>query len=1052
MKTAKRILAVAMAAIMLACALPVSAKVDYKHTDHTDLALTAVTEGIVLLKNDDQALPLAEKEKIALFGNGQIYAASTTEGYQIGGGGSGWVSSMKGTPMGPAEALLEAEKQGKVSVYRPLYNAYKANMAYVPTDAMYADAAAFADTAIMFITRYSTEGADMDASKWSVSTAEKTMLKKLSSSFEKLVVILNTPSTVETAWSLDGNALGVDVDALLACYMGGQKGGEGMAQILTGEVNPSGKLTHTYAQTLNDYPTTNTFLENWFYVNYTEDIYVGYRYFETFADAKDKVVYPFGYGLSYTDFEITSSPASISDGKVTVNVTVKNTGSVAGKEVVQVYYSAPQAGVGSAVLSKSAINLACYQKTKLLAPGESQTLTLSYDVADMASFDDMGKTGRANCYVLEAGTYDILVGNSVRATKSAGTYTVDALTVVSEHERLLPTTLTNRLTHDGSYEDLPVAATTATADAAGQTATVASTADIDLNADNFTGITYADVAAGKATMQEMVAQMSYAELIGLCYGHEAGITMGTGSIGFASNSTAEKYGVYSADTADGPAGLRLSDTSSIATFWPCSTLQASMWNPEMIRKIGEAVGEECLKYNADIWLAPGINIHRNPLCGRNFEYYSEDPVVAGVSAAALINGVQSKGVGCSIKHFALNNKETARHFSDSRVSEKAMREIYLKGFKIAIEDANPMFVMTSYNLINGVYTSTSADLIKGILRGEWGYTGLITSDWDTTPGNLDEVLAGNNVKMPVSTGEPEELKKAVQDGRLSREVLEENAVYVLNALVKLPDHTLHATYVNEISANGKTVLSADEYSRKAYQIKFDLVGNDMCVSYTDYKDEIDGSYPFIEFTVSVDTPGTYALTMNYAAPHTVRNAFDILVNGETVEGLKKTLTNTKDWSVFADKSIGQIHLDEGVSTIRIRHAADLGVNYHTLTTELIEADAPHEHTLGQWTAVDEEMHKQTCDCGHEVTEAHKWNDGEIVTEATADAEGEIRYTCTECGQTKTEKLPILVPGATDATTGDTDKKKGCGSAVSGALAIVAMTVAAGAVLNRKKKD
>ncbi len=1058
MKLTKKILAVALVAVMLLSALPVSATVDYEHTDHTDLALAAVTEGIVLLKNDNQALPLGQKEGIALFGNGQIYAASTTEGYQIGGGGSGWVSSMLGTPMGPAEALLEAEKQGKVSVYKPLYDAYKADITYIPDDAMYAEAAAFAGTAIMFITRYSTEGADIDVNNWYLTEAEKTMMKKLSDYFGHLIVVLNAPCAISTDWSLDGNSLGVDVDALLACYMGGQKGGEGMAKILTGEVSPSGKLPHTYAKDIYDYPTTETFLENPFYVNYTEDIYVGYRYFETFPDAKDKVVYPFGYGLSYTDFEITSSPVTVENGKVTLDVTVKNTGSVAGKEVVQVYYSAPQAGAGSAVLSKSAMSLACYAKTKLLFPGESQTLALSYDVSDMASFDDTGKTGRSNCYILEAGSYDIRVGNSVRGTESAGTYTVDTLTVVSEHERLIPTTLANRLTYNGSYENLPEApkaADTTVIDTAQNDQK--DLASIDMNADSYKGITYADVAAGKATIRELVAQMSYAELIGLCYGHEGGLVDGTGTLGFASNKTAEKYGIYSADTADGPAGLRLSAGASVATFWPCSTLQACSWNTELIGKIGEAVGEECLKYNADIWLAPGINIHRNPLCGRNFEYYSEDPVVAGKSAAALINGVESKGVGCSIKHFAFNNKETCRHYSDSRVSEKAMREIYLKGFEIAIKDADPMCLMTSYNLVNGLHTSENADLIKGILRGEWGYTGLLTSDWETVPSNLNEVLAGNNIKMPVHTGQPQELEKAVKDGRLSREVLEENAIYIINVLAKLPDNTMRTKQVCEISAEGKTVISAGQYSKKAYQTKFDLVGDGLCASHTEYKDEIDGSFGFIEFTVSVNTPGTYALTLNYATANNVPSAFMIQVNGETVQNLKTNVPSTRAWNNFADKKLGQIHLDQGISTIRIQHNSNLGMNYHTLSTELVEADKPHEHSFGPWIAVDEETHKQVCECGHEVSEGHKWDDGAVITEATVDAAGEIKYTCTECQRTKIEKLPKLVPETTNPTTNpttnETEKEKGCGSAVSGSLAIACMMVAAGAAfLARKKKD
>lgn len=1034
MKSLKGITAIILTTVVLLCSFPVSAKIDYKHTDHTDLALTAVTEGIVLLKNDNGALPLAKNEKIALFGGGQIYTASTSSGYQIGGGGSGWVSSVLGTPMGPAEALLEAEKLGKVSVYKPLYDAYKADVSYIPDDTMYESAAAFADTAIMFITRFSSEDADISVNEWYLTEAEETMMKKLSDSFEKVVVILNTPSVISADWSIDGNSLGVETDALLACYMGGQKGGEGMAQILTGDVNPSGKLTHTYARDIYDYPTTQTFLESNIYVDYKEDVYVGYRYFETFANAKDKVAYPFGYGLSYTDFEITSSPVTVSNGKIVLNVTVRNIGAVAGKEVVQVYYSAPQAGTGDAVLSKSAISLATYAKTNLLAPGESQTLTLSYNVSDMASFDDTGKTGNPNSYVLEAGDYGIRVGNSVRNTESAGKYTVNTLTVVSEHERLVATALANRLTYDGSYEDLPVRGDTTSGDTdngKSENGEIDIDSEIDMNADSYKGITYADVISGKATLKELVAQMSYAELIGLCYGHEEGIVSGPGSIGFASNKSAEKYGVYSADTADGPAGLRLSGGASVATFWPCATLQASTWNTVLLEEIGKAIGDECLRYNADIWLAPGINIHKNPLCGRNFEYYSEDPVVSGKSAAAVVNGVQAKGVGCAIKHFALNNKEYNRKNSDSRVSEKAMREIYLKGFEIAIEDANPMCVMTAYNLVNGIHASANSELINGILRGEWGYTGLIMSDWNTMPSNLREVAAGNNVKMPNESGDPEALKKAVKDGSLSRETLENNAMFIINTLAKLPDNTIHAKYVNDISAEGMTTISANKYSKKAYQIKFDLVGDSMCASHTEYADEIDGSRGFIEFTVSVNTPGTYLLAMNYATIHNVGAAFRIQINGKNVFGLNSNVASTGAWDKFEDKMLGEIHLDKGISTVRIQHLSGSGVNYHTLSTMLLEADKPHEHSFDKFEAVDEQYHKLSCECGEEKIEAHRWDDGEIITEATETAEGEIRFTCEECAHTAIEIQPKLPAEPTSEPA-----KKGIGAKMITVISIV----------------
>ena len=1258
MRSTKRILAVILSVILILPVFSAFASTDYnyQHTDHTDLALEAVTEGIVLLKNKNSALPLQSGTNIALFGDGQLFVSSTEIGYQIGGGGSGWVSSVLGTPMGPADALLEEEKLGKVNVYKPLLEQYKNDINYIPDAEMYDSAAEFAHTAIMFITRFSSENADISVEDWYLSDAERAMMQTLSDKFENLVVILSTPSVIGTEWSLEGNSLGVDVDALLSCYMGGEKGGEGMAKILTGEVNPSGKLTHTYARDIYDYPTTATFLESKDYVNYTEDIYVGYRYFETFA--KEKVVYPFGFGLSYTEFDISTTSVKAENGRINVNVTVKNTGTVAGKEVVQVYYTAPGAGNGSAKLSKSSISLAAYEKTKLLAPGESQELTLSYDIADMASFDDTGKTGHPDCYVLEAGNYFIRVGNSVKTTVMAGYHKVQSLTVVSEHEKLLATTLEERLTNDGK-ETLPVRPDTAiavthsvsgdkltwieaetgtvsegsginntenyksggylyngttwehllggvvlggmndkslgdtityklnvekagrynvgfiiangtdkagdaedilemyvsadgtlgnkqsvaidientrtvgtdgywfnfkfkTADSSGEAYTLDLPAgevtftlritgsfkatpnidkivlmpegksctmdnvvshyngtdidsDVDMNADSYVGITYADVASGNATMEELVAQMSYAELIGLCYGHEDGISGGTGTIGFASNATAQKYGIYSADTADGPAGLRLSGSASIAAFWPCATLQASTWNTELLRRIGEAVGEECLRYNADIWLAPGVNIHRNPLCGRNFEYYSEDPLISGISAAAVINGVQSRGVGCAIKHFALNNKETNRKLSDSRVSEKAMREIYLRGFEIAIEESDPMCVMTSYNLINGVHTSVSEDLIKGILRGEWGYDGLVMSDWNNTPSNVDEVIAGNNVKMPYESGDPKGLEKAVKEEILTREILEENAVYILNTLVKLPDHTVHAKQINVISPDGVTTIYASLYSAKAYQTKFDVFDNSMCAAYTDYADEIDGSRGFIEFTVSVETPGYYSLGMNYATNTDLYNAFDIQINGVSVSDISTDAPSTGAWDNFVDRILGIIHLDEGISTIRIQHKANVGVNYHTLSTVLLNAD-PHEHRYGEWICVDEDQHKQVCRCDDEILAEHTWDDGVVTGEPTENSEGERKLTCVDCGAEKItvlEKLEVQPPDTdfedpdtsdteTDAETGDgvvntpdTPKRINVGALIAialGAVAVVGGAIALTAIMKKKKSE
>ncbi len=1943
----KRFLSILITACMLfsmiAAAIPYVFAYDdgYTKDEHRQLALEAVREGIVLLKNKNSALPLKQSEKIAIFGQGQIVANTSSgyssSGYILGGGGSGWVNIAQ-KPDSPADTL----KKGGADVYSALTEAYRSNLNYVPDEAMYNAAAAYADTAIMFITRTSGEGSDLSATAWYLTDAERTMLKTISSKFDKVIVLLNTPSIIGTEWSIDGALYnsaddGIDVDALLTCYMGGEMGPQGIADILLGAANPSGKLSDTYAMDLYDYPSTDTFLESNDYVNYEEDIYVGYRYFETLA--KDKVAYPFGFGLSYTSFDIITNSVSVDGTTVKVNVTVTNTGNVAGKEVVQVYYSAPNAGEGNAVLSKSAIALGAYKKTKLLSPSESQTLELTYSVYDMASFDDTGATGNRSCYVLEAGEYDILVGNSVRNAKKQGSYTVDTLTVTEELTAYCVTTLAKRLLWNGEYEIFPernkinyvnvsslmptwieaenatyytagvknepsnnaadiggylldkngiyqkiglyyslgsfnnvtenvemiydlsvdkagyydlailmansksggsdvtdaltvsysidnghtfteydfkadakntrgdgttsskwfnlyfnnknldgtpyrlylpkgnvrlriaetdlattttamnldkivltptdytlgidevfkiyegtvvsstvptwieaeaavsnssvliketcaetegyiyngnswvnigsftsfgkfdqatagevifdltvenagnynlalvmanskaisgvtqadqadalkvfysvddcnswtelvsldakntrdasgattkwynlyyndrtldgdaykvtlpsgkvflkiventaneaktainldklvllpasqiydieevakyygapiaadksivieaenatssssglasdtntgatgtdvrsqysylydgnnyynigvttslghfdqannaevvydvnvgtagtynfgaifantksggsdvadaltvsystdggntyttaftidaknnrevgtptpwfnfyynnadldgnaykitlpagnvklkltetdVAANTAisidkiilspTADpysmsevfnlynitivdnlgfswieaedystcysenkwegapatlkqeytgtnkvalnskgewnktedewmpldpltvlsnysnvlnaystydilvqkegrynlglvmgnsksggadvtdavlvyystddgntwrelsfkpdakntrtgitglsttgtyfnmyfnngdgngsymidlpkgkiklkiaenpatedtsalcfdkfalipdsfshdlteairhynasvidekaptwieaedcydrstyyqggtdlvlessdfmfldgdswvvAPSQTAIThvqwvknfhitydlwvnkagyyglglvvanSSTSDvsdafklelssdggsswtvvddftvdvkstrnivdggvnykwynfiytdlsdysfmlpagsvkiklsakdhifetyglnidkiviipsgsdsssddvlniydgkdpnakIDLDKDQYIGITYKDVVAGKATLEELIAQMSYNELIELCYGSSTsatGITDGTGYIGFKTTATAEKYGIYSADTADGPAGLRLNNTASESTFFPCTTLQACTWNTELLADIGEAIGKECLKFNADIWLAPGMNIHRNPLGGRNFEYYSEDPLVTGKSGAAVVKGVQSTGVATTIKHFSANNKETNRKLSDSRISEKALREIYLKGFEIAVKESNPMCIMTSYNMINGIYTSANADLLIGILRGEWNYDGLVMSDWNTTPTITDEIKATNNVTMPY--GENYVLAQAIADGTLSRKTLEENAAYIIGTLVKCPDHTIHANGRIDVSDSETTTFDAIDFSHRSLISKFELAGNKLASAAMNTADE-NGLYGFLEFTLNVDAEGTYDFDLLFSArAENNTDVFNVIVNGENVSNVNNDLSITDSWSTYAWHDVtDSLFLKQGENVIRIQHTTSRGANYCSFRLTPVDI---HIHSYEGYSG-DGDMHWKEC--------------------------------------------------------------------------------------------
>ena len=1690
MRMIKKISAIFLAVVLLISIIPTVNINGYAEQTTGNVVRDVVGEGIVLLKNKNNVLPLNQDSKVAVFGKGQIY---TSGGYTLGGGGSGTMY-LSYTPDGPGDHLVKLANEGKLSVYTPLYEAYKADANYTPTAQMYDDASVSADTAIMYISRSASEGSDISATSWYLNWKEEEILKEISAHFENVIVFINAPSMMSTDWSLDGNEYGIDVDSLLLMHLPGEYGLQGMTDVLFGDVNPSGKLVDTYAKDLYDYPSTESYSEDPIITKYTEDIFVGYRYFETFA--KDKVAYEFGFGMSYTDFEITTDSVTNDSEKITVKATVKNTGNIAGKETVQLYFSSPQKGTGDAVLSKAAIELAGYKKTELLAPGQSQTVEISLNINDMASFDDLGITGNKSCYVLEAGEYSFYLGNSVRNNTKIGSHMVDSLIVTEQLSQNTDTTLDKRLEADGSYSDPSVpllsenqyyiygnkvttmegevfhpsysfAATkenfgtkakfydgvtwhtmsegvsvgnlqtrvgqhltyslyvgekgkynlgfilsngqlttsnedvlglsvsydngstwksvegfaldskatgsyksvtgnqwfnftyssadfqnkqysvnlekghvllrftvldgakssntniekfffipenvsfgivdackiygaevsfktiispnsetwlegedytsasgcaaeafssgkgflyngqeyksvgagtvigrfqynlgnyvtyqvyaenagaynlglimgngseaeydvndalkisvstdggttyteqtpaidspntanagtgyrwwnmqycdedfdgnkyavnlaqginiikiestenaltdgagcvnidkmvfypegyefteydafdyykidyidsyissdkvtwfegesatakgnsvntenfadgkgflydgssyvsigagtvlgnfdkktdgyaqytfhvkeakkydvafivarganlddtngndvltisyssdggttwteapvkvdveytknagtgafwwnfrfndadyagnrytvelpkgeillrfTNTANAiscggpnidkfalipdgvsldqemvniyygistrdmvtsdkpywveaenhsgisglktekfalgsafmydpaglkelpAGMSlgnfnaavgnyvdyklyfeeagtyrlifaagngtsansnanvedvfsittssdggesfsepiyfdsintrllhskrwfnfryhgedfqgnqylitvpkgevtlrftsaenavpntqgsvnmdkfaiipATVSFTEDdaltyydefiknenkleIDFDADNYVGITYADILSGEHTWNELIAQMSYGELIDLTGGHYGSWSSGwTGMIGFSSDDTAHKYGIYSADTFDGPAGIRTKNANK--TWIPNAVLQASTWNPDLLYKLGLLVADEALEIGADMWLAPGMNIHRSPLGGRNFEYYSEDPFITGTMAAGITNAVQSKGVAITIKHVVGNERELNRKEQNSLMSERALREIYLEGFRIVIEEANPWCMMTSYNKVNNVYTSADKKLIKGIIRGEWGYKGLIMSDWDEWAAHLDQVLAGNNAKM-VSLDKAA-LQNAVIMRELTREQLEENAYYILSNIAKMPDTALYPSRITTLSL-GKSTVDMHYYVRRQMFTRF---------VYEDGNYLAPGQYrgTFYEYKVDAPVAGEYQLDLSYVSTADLEYSCDFYVNDTLVSGLNTAVT--ADGNCV---TVGKITLPKGVSTIRLVQTSSTTIHYDSFSlTSLVE--------------------------------------------------------------------------------------------------------------------
>ena len=781
--------------------------------EHITLSKDAAKEGMVLLKNEQHVLPLQTGAKVALFGK-------ATFDYVKGGGCSGDVT------VSYTRNLYEGIKalKGKISVYEELADFYRENVKeqykagrvpgmtiepQVPQELLQ-KAKAYTDTAVISICRFSGEGWDRKSivetenkNIWAseeemarrsaeifedgdfyLTHAEQEMVNTVKQNFARVIVVMNVGGMVDTSWFHDD----AQIQSVLMAWQGGMEGGLATAELLAGEGNPSGKLSDTFARELNDYPSTYNFHESEKYVEYTDDIYVGYRYFETIPGAKEKVNYPFGFGLSYTQFTLGESQISIEGDQIRCMVSVTNTGAMAGKEVVQAYYGAPQGKLG-----KAARVLCAFAKTRLLQPGETQLMTLCWKIADMASYDDCGKVCKS-AYVLEQGEYRFYIGTSVRdAVENATVYTA-AKDIVTQQltSRLAPTSLTKRMLADGTYEELE---TTEPVDTDANELEKMTTEEMEAFAPKTEGRArwrlwgdktpdkqhhfLIEAAEGKITLEEFMAQLSDEQLAELLGGQpNTGVanTFGFGNL--------PDYGVPNIMTADGPAGLRISPECGVCTTaWPCSTLIACTWNPEVAQQVGAAGGAEVKENNIAVWLTPAVNIHRSPLCGRNFEYYSEDPYLTGKMASAMVKGIQSNHVGATVKHFALNNKETNRKNSDSRASERAIREIYLKAFEIIVKEANPWAIMSSYNIVNGRRTSENHELLTDVLRGEWGFEGAVTTDWWTNGEHYKEVAAGNDIKM--ATGFPERLMEALHKGIITRAELETCAKRVLNLILKV---------------------------------------------------------------------------------------------------------------------------------------------------------------------------------------------------------------------------------------------------------------------------
>ncbi len=717
------------------------------------LCREAATESLVLLKNDDM-LPLNKDTRISIFGRCQI-------NYFFCGYGSG------GDVKAPYKTnLLQGFFEAGAKVNEELASWYQEKCAAdVPYDGFWGawpyhydefkledefvkKQAAKSDAAIVVIGRSSGEDRDtkLVEGSWFLTKDEKRLLEQVTREFKKVLVVVNSGGFIDFKW-LDN----YNISALLFAWQGGQESGGSIADVVLGISYPSGKLADTIAREYDDQPSKDEFgLKK---THYVEDIFVGYRYFETFA--KERVRFPFGYGKTYTKFDIDAKGrGKVEDDEVILNLNVKNIGEFRGKEVVQVYYGGPKGK-----LSRADKNLVRFYKTKELQPEENEEFEIRFNIKDLASFDDTGVTGHNMCWVVEPGDYPIYVGSDVRHAEKVMDVHVDELRVIEELEEAVGVkeSFKRMANRKGAltFEDVPVSKVSVKDRIATQIP-----ADIPQTGDK--GFKLKDVKEGKCTMEQFIAQLNDVELENLSRGNQGAMfcTIGIpGNAGVFGGITADLryYGIPTMNTNDGQSGNRFQHHT---TLLPIGAALGCTWNPTLVKALCDEVGKEQQAGDSQVMLAPAINLHRNPLCGRNYEYFSEDPYLTALFAISYIRGIQDNGGSATIKHFACNNQEKHRWSGDSIVSQKALREIYLRAFEIAIKEAKPHWVMTSYNRINGILNAYSFDLIDTILRRQWGFKGLTMTDWWVWKEKCPDykhikdhgwrIRAGNNLFMPGS--------------------------------------------------------------------------------------------------------------------------------------------------------------------------------------------------------------------------------------------------------------------------------------------------------------
>jgi beta-glucosidase len=866
------------------------------------------SEGMVLLKNNG-VLPIVKEDKVSIFGRCQIdfyrsgtgsggavnveYSVNALEGFRfnefinvnekLAGHYEEWI---KENPFdnGGGGWAMEPWFQKEMPITQEEMNELKDD----------------SNKAIVIIGR--TAGEDQDnadvSGGYRLTETERELLKIVNDNFNSFVVVLNVANIIDMNWVNDYENLG----AILYSWQGGQIGGHALADVLSGIVNPSGRLTDTIAKMIEDYPTTKNFgneLENY----YEEDVYLGYRYFETFHP--EKVLFPFGFGLSYTTFEMTTVEV-VTDQNVLLKVKVKNTGELSGKEVVQVYLKAPQG-----LLGKPKYELVAFKKTSELLPNQEEILEIEITRSSFASYDDLGVTGNKSTYIIESGKYEILIGKNVKDLEQAAQIVFEEEILSKHHEiltpnkpykRMKPGTLNADGTYELIYENIDVSAID-------MKERIFDFMKDEIGITGDQGYKLEDVKNEEISLDTFIAQLEPVHLAELVRGEGMSSPKGTpGTAAVFGGVTDEllKFGIPIACCADGPSGIRM-DSGHKATQIPIGTLLACTWNTDLVEDLYELEGQELVSNDIDSLLGPGMNIHRHPLNGRNFEYFSEDPLITGKMASACTRGIKKGGSTGTVKHYAANDQESNRHNVDSIVSERALREIHLKGFEMVVKEGEAKSIMTAYNPINGIWAASNYDLNTTILREEWGYTGIVMTDWwakmndpinggdESTQYTNHMIRSQNDIYMvienngAVTNANNDNTLKSLEDGSLTIQELQTCAKNILTFI--LESNAMNRNLSNEIiqlTPHVTDVLSTDEV-----------------------KNVVEGT-----FNVGIEKDGEYLIHVAVRSDlsQLAQSSVNILINDTYINNIQTNGTLGLDIT----KKVGVVKLEKGTYNLEIK--------------------------------------------------------------------------------------------------------------------------------------